>query len=56
VLDVEDEEAVVVRLFGLQTHREAACRGVGLGVWSHGGVDAENGRALRRVGEILGVV
>lgn len=53
VLDVEDEKALVVRLFRLDTHREATSRGVWRGAWADGGVDLEDGRVLSRVCEIL---
>lgn len=55
VLDVKDEEAVVVRLFGLDAHAEAAGAGVGFGVWADGGVDFDDGCVCGGVGEVLGV-
>lgn len=54
VLDVEDEEALVVRLLGLDARGEAAGGGVdGLGAGAEGGVDPENGRVLAGVCEVL---
>lgn len=53
VLDVENEEAAVVRLLGFKTHGEAARGCVGLAAGTDSGVDAEDGRARSGVGEVL---
>jgi hypothetical protein len=53
VLDIKDEEAVVVRLLGLDAHREAARRGVGFVIGADGCVDSEDGGARRGVGQVL---
>jgi hypothetical protein len=53
VLDVEDEEAVVVCLFGLDADGEAAGAGVGFGAGADGGVDFDDGCVGGCVGEVL---
>lgn len=53
VADVKDEEAVVVGVFGLYAHREAASGGVGDAVGTDRGVDFEDRGILRCKGQVL---
>ncbi len=53
VLDVEDEEAAVVRLFGLDADGEAAGAGVGVGAGADGCVDFDDGCVGGGVREVL---
>lgn len=53
MLDVEDEEAVLVCLFGLDSDRKATRRRIRLAVGADRSVDFENGSAGRNICEIL---
>jgi hypothetical protein len=53
MLDVEDEETVLVCLFGLDSDRKATRRRIRLAAGAYRSVDSENGSAGRNICEIL---
>jgi hypothetical protein len=53
VADIEDEETVVVGVFGFYSYREAASGGVGDAVGADRGINSKDRGILRCIGKVL---